>query len=93
MDITKLGEMHDELVAQLARGNESGAMDYLRSRFKDLPEEMQGEILAELYIDAMNEESARIETIGKIQEQGIAALKVLEMLKTELKKEARKTKA
>ena len=90
MDIATLGEIHDELVAQLARGNENGAMDYLRSRFKELPEAVQGEILAELYINAMNEESARIETIGKIQEQGIAALKVLDALKDELKKEAAK---
>ena len=46
MDITTLGEIHDGLVAQLARGNENGAMDYLRSRFKELPETVQGEILA-----------------------------------------------
>ena len=86
MESSVIEEVHNEIVAQLARGNERGAMDYLRSRFSELPEELQGEILTQAYLNAMRERTERMKAVNEIQEQSIAILQALDVLKAEIEK-------
>ena len=86
MESSVIEEVHNEIVAQLARGNERGAMAYLRSRFAELPEELQGEILTQAYLNAMRERTERMKAVNEIQEQSIAILQALDVLKAEIEK-------
>ena len=79
-------EIHNALADLLTNGDEKGAFAFLRSHFLKLPSTVQGEILTSLYLQAMTDEADRIETIGKIQEEGVAAIKALHVLKAEVEK-------
>lgn len=82
-----ISEVHDALQERLARGDEAGALAYLRENFGRLPEEVQGEILTRAYLSAMQAEIEQRETIAEIQKKVLSALRVLEVLKEELDKE------
>ncbi len=83
-----IAEIHNTLVGLVAKGDEAGALAFLRSHFLELPAAIQGEILTSLYVEALTDEADRIEAIGKIQEAGVAAIKALEILEAELGVEA-----
>lgn len=80
-------EVHNEMVERLGRGDERGAVTYLKSRFNELPEELQGEILTRAYLHAMQEKTARMELVNEVQEESIATLQAIEILEEQLKKE------
>lgn len=80
--------MHNEIASRVARGDEKGALAYLQEHFAELPEEVQGEVLTQAYLSALQSETTRIQTIGDIQLRALAALEVLDILKKELEKES-----
>ncbi|PIR83763.1 hypothetical protein COU18_03775 [Candidatus Kaiserbacteria bacterium CG10_big_fil_rev_8_21_14_0_10_51_14] len=84
----QIEEIHDEIAGRVNRGDEKGAMEYLKGRFSELPEEVQGEILTRAYLHALEQETARLEKIADIQDRALTALTVLDVLKEELEKEA-----
>lgn len=86
MNTAALLELHDAITDRLSAGDEAGAMEILRARFKELPESAQGAVLARPFIDAVKEETERIETLNELKSEAIAGIKILEVLKAEIAK-------
>lgn len=79
----KLRELFKELTRLQGEGKEEEAKQLLSERFDALPDETKGELLAHLYIQALDEKVAREDTIADIQLRGMQALDQLERTQQE----------
>jgi len=86
MNIKALVEIHNALAQRLAAGDERGAEEILRKRFRELPEKVQGVVLGRSYIEAVQDEIRRTEGATDVLKKGVAAMEILGLLKKELAK-------
>ena len=81
MEYEALLNFYNELSALAEAGDEKKAQDLMREKFTQLPEDVQGEIIARLYFKAAEDEVTEAQAIAEIQEKGLVALDTLEILK------------
>lgn len=83
MDAQQLTVLFDHIQALRAAGDEEGAKKLLLEQIGKLPEELQAEIMFEMFTDAMQQEAAGLAAVQKIQEEGLAAAEILEKREAE----------
>lgn len=72
-------------LAQLQRdGKEGEAEMLLQERFTQLPEDVQGELLARMYFNSLAERIVQEDAIAEVQEKGLEALDALDVLKKKI---------
>ncbi|OGG48568.1 hypothetical protein A2704_00500 [Candidatus Kaiserbacteria bacterium RIFCSPHIGHO2_01_FULL_54_36b] len=84
MTTEELSAFYDNLSRLVAEGDEDEAQEYLEHHIQRLPEELKNEILGTMFLKALVDEAKETETIARIQEEGMTAIKALEVLKKEL---------
>ena len=87
MTTEELSAFYDNLAPLIARGEEDEAREYLEHHIQLLPEELKNEILGTMFLKALVDEAKETEAIARIQEEGMTAIKALEVLKKELETE------
>ena len=80
-DVDILADTYERLAALIADGKTDEGLMFLRERFTQLPEDVQGKILVALLADAVTSEAGQIDAIASIQKESIAALEALEIMK------------
>jgi molybdopterin synthase catalytic subunit len=88
MSTDTLVDIYNSIADKLAVGDEKGAMETFRARFKELPADVQGAILTRPFIGTVREEAKRVESLVELEKEVIAGIKILEILKEELGKKA-----
>jgi len=83
-----LQDFYNTLVDFANAKDEAGAGEFLKKNFDDLPEDVQGEILTQMYFSGAREEAEEATALGALQEKGFEALKAMEVLEKKLKAEA-----
>ena len=86
MEYDTLLDMYTQLAAFADQGDEQGAQDLLAQRFKELPEDVQGELAVRMYLSAVENKVQEEDVLHGIQKEGLATLEALEILKKELEK-------
>lgn len=86
LNAEELAVIHDTLAELAGAGKEAEVRAYLKEQLPRLPENMQKEIMARSYFDALVEEADTIEKISAIQKEGLAVIDVLEKALMELQK-------
>ena len=84
MDHETLLKFYEELSALAEQRNEAQAQELIAKRFSELPENVQAELLARLYFNALEEQGIDADAVAEMQEKGLAALDALEILKKNL---------
>ena len=87
MTTEELSAFYDNLSRLVAEGDEDEAQEYLEHHIQRLPEELKNEILGTMFLKALVDEAKETEAIARIQEEGMTAIKALEVLKKELETE------
>ncbi len=80
----KLIALYNELAQLQREGKIAEGQKLLQERFADLPEDVQGELLARLYMNSLVEKVEREDAIALAQEKGLEALDALEILKARI---------
>src|SRR4051812_16901297 len=80
----KLIALYNDLSKLQAEGKEAEAKKLLEERFLELPEDVQGELLARMYMNALVEKVEREDALALVQEKGLEALDALELLKKKI---------
>ena len=78
---------YNQLAKLQGEGKESEMQTLLQERFTQLPEDVQGELLARLYLNSLVEKVEQEDAIGLVQEKGLEALDALEILRKKIKEE------
>jgi hypothetical protein len=86
MDTQQLTELYENITRLQAEGKASEAESLLLEHLKQLPESLQTEIMLEMYTDSLEREAAGLALKREIQEEGLAAAKVLQAIQKELRK-------
>jgi hypothetical protein len=76
--------LYNDLAQLQGEGKEQEAQSLLSERFAQLPEDVQGELLARLYLNALAEKVERENAIALVQEKGLATLEALDVLKKKI---------
>ena len=84
MNTDELVAFHDNLSELLVEGREDDAREYVGQHVHRFPEEIRGEIMAEMFLQAIVDEANEIETIADFQKEGALALRDLASLKKKL---------
>lgn len=87
MDQQQLEALYKQLVELSNAGDEAGAQKLIKERFAELPEDLQGEILARMYFANVQREIEDVETLASVQERALSSLDMLEALKKKLEAE------
>ncbi len=78
-----------EKIAQLVKSkSEPDVRSYIDKQFPRLPKAMQDELLLNMLVTSLGDEALELDTISKIQEEGLAASAELEAMSAEAQKEA-----
>ena len=86
MEYKELLQLYNELVA-LAETSTEDAQKLIQERFAELPEDVQGELLARMYFKALEDTVEQVQVLGHVQEKGLEALEQMEVLKKKLESE------
>jgi hypothetical protein len=76
--------LYNDLAALQREGKQIEAQTLLKERFVQLPEDVQGELLARLYMNSLVEKVEREDAVGFVQEKGLEAFDALDILKKEI---------
>jgi uncharacterized protein involved in exopolysaccharide biosynthesis len=79
--------LYAKLRALHEKGDETEAQKLIGKEFPNLPEDVQGEILARLYFSTLQEQTAQAATIAAVQEKGLEVLDTLDAMEAVLKKD------
>lgn len=86
MEAAALLKFYTDLSTLVASGNERAAKELLRDRFQELPEQVQGAILTELYIAGKEAAIAEAEDQARVQRKGVDMIKALEAMKRDVER-------
>lgn len=86
MDTQQLTELYEKITRLQAEGKDAEAEHMLLEHLKQLPESLQTEIMLEIYTDSLEREAAGLALKREIQEEGLAAAKVLRAIQKKLQK-------
>lgn len=84
MDYEALLNFYNELTTLVQVGDDAKVQEAVAKRFGELPEDVQGELLTRMYLKGMQEKVEESDTLAAIQEEGLAALETLEILKKKI---------
>ena len=73
-----IGEIYDEMMRVYEAEGEEAALEKLKSRFTELPETLQSEILGILLTDAVEKEGAAEDFREDTLEKGLVVMEALE---------------
>lgn len=85
MNESELAAMYAEAARLQAEGKEDEAKALLIKELPRMPEELQTEIMLEMFTDSLEREVAGQQLAHQIQEDGLAAAKVLTEIEERLK--------
>ncbi len=77
---TTIQDFYTALASFAQTGDEAGAKKYLEENFKNLPEDVQGEMLTRLYFEGLKDEADEVKILGEVQEKGLHLAQMLEAL-------------
>ena len=80
-----LGTIYKNVGELLESGQVEKAREYLISELPNMPQDLQNELLMELFIDSLQSEVRTREIIARIQERGVTAVEALLDARDELK--------
>ena len=89
MEDEKLLEIYNELLELGAKGDDAKAMEVVQERFKEMPEDMQAELLTRLYFKSLEDKAEEADIIAQVQEAGINEIERLENLKKTMEEESK----
>lgn len=80
----QLIQLYNELAQLQREGKIAEGQKLLQERFAELPEDVQGELLARLYLNSLVEKVEQEDALALVQEKGLEALDALEVLKRKI---------
>ena len=86
-----LSALYNDAAKLVEEGKENEAQELLKKRFAELPEDVQGEIMARMYLNSLADRVERENAVAKVQERGLAALDALDVIQKELEKTKKPT--
>jgi predicted transcriptional regulator YheO len=81
MDTAKLENVHEKLNALLSKGEVEEARKYFAEVIETLPEDVRGELITRMFVDALETSSQEKKDIAQLQKEGLETIKKLENLK------------
>jgi len=82
----QLIDLYNELARLNREGKDAEAQKLLADTFPKLPEDVQGELLANMYVTALEERVAQEDALADVIKRGIETLDQLDALKTDTQK-------
>ena len=83
----EIQKVNDKVADLIAQGSETEAKQYLAEQLPRFPEKLRKEIMLEMFVSSMIDESATRESIAHLREQGVTAVETLEELKKDIEAE------
>jgi TRCF domain len=83
----QLIDLYNELARLQREGKLDEAKKFLAERFAQLPEDVQGELLATMYVNALQERVAQEDALAEVITKGIETLDALDALKKKIEGE------
>jgi hypothetical protein len=80
----QLVHLYNDLAALQRDGKAAEAQALLQERFAQLPEDVQGELLAHLYLNSLTQKIEREDSVAIAQAKGLEALDALDILKKKI---------
>ncbi len=80
-------DLYNELARLQREGKRDEAQKLLSERFAQLPEDVQGELLANMYVNALQERVAQEDALAEVIGKGIEALDALDVVKKKIEGE------
>lgn len=84
MNTEQIAKLYENMMRLTAAGKEAEARALLIGSLPRLPEELQAEIMIEMYTESLEKEEAGLRLKREIQEDGLAAAKVLQAIQKSL---------
>ncbi|HUO56039.1 MAG TPA: hypothetical protein VMU27_01205, partial [Candidatus Paceibacterota bacterium] len=81
MNTEQLQEVYEHLAALAAENKNEEFREYLSTKLSELPEELQDEIVFGLFTNAVVTRGRELEAVEAIQEEALAAAKILKFVK------------
>ena len=85
MEHDEIVAFYNEIVELSNQGKEKEVQHLLATKFSQLPEDMQGEVLATLYANSTIKEAENNQIATEIREQAYAALDELDSMEKEVR--------
>ena len=76
--------LYNELLTLQGAGKDNEVRAFMENRFTQLPEDVQGELLARLYLQSLATRIAGEDAVAETQVKGLAMLDALEVLKKKI---------
>jgi len=83
----ELQQVREHIAELVKTKSETEVRTYIDEQFPRLPQVMQDELRISMFVSAIDEETRELNTIAKIQEEGLTASVELEAMKKEVEKE------
>ena len=78
--------IHDQIERCVQRNDRAGAALILQKHFYELPDELQGVIMAHMLAEAIDREVASLRKAEEMENEGLAALKALQAMREVLER-------
>lgn len=77
-------DLYNELARLQREGKQDEARTLLQASFTRLPEDVQGELLANMYVNALQERVAQEDALAEVITKGVETLDALDALKKKI---------
>lgn len=79
-----VNERYNELLEIVKNGTEQESMTFLKTYFKEFPQDLQEKILFAFFVDEVNRQHEELYALEEVKRSGFDVLKKLEAIKKEM---------